>query len=283
MVLGHSPADRIFIRTPICKSRVSSPLASSFVVTQLARQEADASLVDEPITIGDITNFDTELLGLPLSQDLDALIPTDMTQISFLEYPLVGNVEGTETVLQSLGRSPFPVQAYVAQNETPLGRPMNTPLAERYMWFTGPCGNNFHLLVENCVTVRVSDFPKFTTIHLPLLTLQVLQSFVLSLMFTLRASGSHWQDSMEDKFMRGEFWFVDDENSSSDLSSPHLIGESRVILADVWDNNVRPGRRLRMVVFDGDVRITRDELALIHETWKTHVKPSMGAKSLVGV
>ena len=81
------------------------------------------------------------------------------------------------------------------------------------------------------------------------------------------------QSYSEQALQDGEFWFVDEDETKTDYPSPHQINGTAAILADIWEKNVAPGRRLRMALFDDSVRLSRAELDLIHKTWQSHVRP----------
>jgi len=72
--------------------------------------------------------------------------------------------------------------------------------------------------------------------------------------------------------MQGLFCFVDENLHDASLSSPHLINGMRAILADIWERNVQPGRRLKLIVFDTSMQVPEEKLHLVLSIFQVYVE-----------
>jgi hypothetical protein len=68
--------------------------------------------------------------------------------------------------------------------------------------------------------------------------------------------------------MQGLFCFVDENPHDPSLASHHLISGMRAILADIWERNVWPGRKLKLIVFDTSMK----EKHLVLSIFQVHVE-----------
>jgi hypothetical protein len=72
--------------------------------------------------------------------------------------------------------------------------------------------------------------------------------------------------------MQGLFCFVDENPHDASLASAHLINGMRAILADIWERNVRPGRKLKLIVFDTSMQVPKEKLHLVLSIFQVHVE-----------